>query len=249
MDTTQPLIKIAAVSVIAVCLSGVGVLTGLLPMPGQSSRSPAVTELASAPTPAAPAVPAAAATPAPAATAALLPAAPVATAPATPAATHPAAPARRATPVGTKAKENAKTAHPAPAKDEAGKPANTEEAVTKAPAAPAICRECGVIESIMEVKKPGAGTGLGAVAGGVLGGILGNQIGGGKGRTAMAVLGAAGGAYAGNQVERNARSNTEYQITVRFEDGTTQLITETNPPVWRNGDRVKVSGGLITGAN
>jgi len=168
--------------------------------------------------------------------------------PAAPAASHGTPPVRRATPVGTKPKESAKSAHPAPVKEETDKVATAEDNIAK-PAAPAICRECGVIESIMEVKKPGAGTGLGAVAGGVLGGILGNQIGGGKGRSAMAILGAAGGAYAGHQVERNARSNTEYQITVRFEDGTTQLITETNPPVWRNGDRVKVNGNQISAAN
>jgi uncharacterized protein YcfJ len=43
----------------------------------------------------------------------------------------------------------------------------------------------------------------GTVIGGVAGGLLGNQIGGGRGKTVATVAGAAGGAYAGNQVQKN----------------------------------------------
>ncbi|MGE5161503.1 MAG: glycine zipper 2TM domain-containing protein [Betaproteobacteria bacterium] len=43
----------------------------------------------------------------------------------------------------------------------------------------------------------------GTVIGGVAGGLLGNQIGGGRGKTIATVAGAAGGAYAGNQVQKN----------------------------------------------
>ena len=42
----------------------------------------------------------------------------------------------------------------------------------------------------------------GTVIGGVAGGLLGNSIGGGTGRTVATIAGAAGGAYAGNQVQR-----------------------------------------------
>jgi len=41
----------------------------------------------------------------------------------------------------------------------------------------------------------------------------------------------------------------EYQITVRFDDGTTQRFTEANPPAWRQGDRVKVSDGILRSAD
>ena len=43
----------------------------------------------------------------------------------------------------------------------------------------------------------------GTVIGGVAGGLLGSTIGGGSGRTVATIAGAAGGAYAGNQVQKN----------------------------------------------
>ena len=90
---------------------------------------------------------------------------------------------------------------------------------------PAICNECGTVESVREISNKGEGTGLGAVAGGVLGGLLGSQIGGGNGKKAMAVVGAAGGAFAGHEVEKRMRGETLYEITVRFDDGRTRTYT------------------------
>lgn len=43
----------------------------------------------------------------------------------------------------------------------------------------------------------------GTVIGGVVGGMLGNQVGGGFGNKLATVAGAAGGAYAGNQIQKN----------------------------------------------
>jgi uncharacterized protein YcfJ len=43
----------------------------------------------------------------------------------------------------------------------------------------------------------------GTVIGGVAGGLVGSTIGGGRGKTVATVGGAAGGAYAGNQVQKN----------------------------------------------
>ena len=83
----------------------------------------------------------------------------------------------------------------------------------------AHCATCGVVESVNTVHQKGEGTGLGAVAGGVLGGVLGHQVGGGKGKTAMTVLGAVGGGLAGNEVEKRARGETLFDVQVRMEDG------------------------------
>jgi outer membrane lipoprotein SlyB len=83
----------------------------------------------------------------------------------------------------------------------------------------AQCTTCGVVESVNTVRQKGEGTGLGAVAGGVLGGVLGHQVGGGKGKTAMTVLGAVGGGLAGNEVEKRARGETLFDVQVRMEDG------------------------------
>ena len=111
--------------------------------------------------------------------------------------------------------------------------------------APAICNSCGTIQSVQEISNKGEGTGLGAIAGGVLGGLLGSQIGGGNGKKAMAVVGAAGGAFAGHEVEKRVRGETQYQITVRFDDGNTRTYTETTATQLQSGDRVRLENGRI----
>ena len=112
-----------------------------------------------------------------------------------------------------------------------------------------ICNDCGVIQSVREVEKQGEGSGLGAVAGGIAGGVLGHQTGAGRGRDVMTVLGALGGAFAGHQVEKNAKKMVDYQITIRFDDGSSRLITQETAPTWRSGDRVRLANGVITANN
>jgi uncharacterized protein YcfJ len=55
----------------------------------------------------------------------------------------------------------------------------------------------------------------GTVIGGVAGGLLGHQIGGGKGKTVATVAGAAGGAYAGNQVQKGMQEKDVEVTTER----------------------------------
>ena len=109
----------------------------------------------------------------------------------------------------------------------------------------ANCSNCGIIESIREIETKGQGTGLGMAVGGVAGGLLGNQIGHGGGRTAATILGAAGGAYVGNEVERNTKRGSAYRITLRMEDGTYRTITQRSHPGYGLGERVKVVNGAI----
>lgn len=107
------------------------------------------------------------------------------------------------------------------------------------------CDECGVVLSVREIETMGAGTGLGAVGGAVVGGVLGHQVGGGSGQKIATVVGAVGGAVAGNEVEKRVNSTKSYEITVRFEDGSTRAIVEATAPAWRTGDRVKIVNGVI----
>ena len=107
------------------------------------------------------------------------------------------------------------------------------------------CSDCGTIESIREIAQEGKGSGLGAIAGTLLGGILGHQVGNGTGRDIATVVGALGGAFAGNEVEKNARGSHQYQITVRLDDGSMRTITETAQPKWQNGERVRVNNNRI----
>ena len=113
-----------------------------------------------------------------------------------------------------------------------------------ADAAPAVaCPMCGVVESVTAVQRKGEGTGVGAVAGTVVGGALGNQVGGGNGRTAMTVLGAIGGAVAGNEVEKQVRAVTVYRVKVRTDGGEVRTIEQSSSPAV--GQRVKVEGSRL----
>ena len=41
------------------------------------------------------------------------------------------------------------------------------------------------------------------------------------------------------------KSTKSYEITVRFEDGSSRVITQPEPASWRTGDRVKVVNGVL----
>ena len=110
-------------------------------------------------------------------------------------------------------------------------------------AAVPICTNCGTVESVRQVELEGQGTGLGAVAGGVAGGLLGNQFGSGKGKTAMTVLGAVGGGLAGNQVEKKARSETVYRVSVRMQDGSVGTFQQSQS--FAVGTKVVVDGQTL----
>jgi outer membrane lipoprotein SlyB len=105
------------------------------------------------------------------------------------------------------------------------------------------CPECGVINTIQPVELKGKTTGLGAVAGGVAGGLLGNQIGHGNTRTVMTVGGAAGGAFAGNAIEGNVNKRTAWRVTVRMEDGSVKTLSQSAPPPFAVGERVRIVNG------
>ncbi|MES2242340.1 MAG: glycine zipper 2TM domain-containing protein [Pseudomonadota bacterium] len=142
------------------------------------------------------------------------------------------------------------TTRPAPAKPVVQpRPA----VVAQAPAPkPVVCADCGTVEAVTAVQRQGevngvavgnTTVGLGTVAGGVVGGLLGNQVGGGSGKTAMTVLGAAGGAFAGNQIEKNMKKVTVYQVRVRMNDGSVRTVeVSSSIPV---GSRVIVEGNNL----
>ncbi|MDA8109472.1 MAG: glycine zipper 2TM domain-containing protein [Betaproteobacteria bacterium] len=150
-------------------------------------------------------------------------------------------------------------AAPAPAvKKEAARAAATHRAAAEEPAhkravqvaqAKPRCLDCGVVESVRVVEVKGQGTGLGAVAGGVAGAVLGNQMGNGNGRTVMTLVGAAGGALAGNQIEKSARTTKHWDVSVRMEDGATRVISLAAEPAWRPGDHVRVVNGALQPLN
>lgn len=100
----------------------------------------------------------------------------------------------------------------------------------------------GIVQSVQD-GGPGEASGAGAVVGGVLGGVLGHQVGGGRGQTVATVGGAVGGALLGNQAEKSM--SRKYNVTVRLDDGRTQVYTSRSAPTVHNGDRVKIVNGNV----
>lgn len=115
-----------------------------------------------------------------------------------------------------------------------------------APAAHAICHECGTVTDLRTIQKEGEASGAGAVIGGIAGGVLGHQIGSGRGNDVATVAGAAGGAYAGNQIEKNRNATVTYEVIVKLEDGTTRYFHFGNPTSYRVGDRVRIVDRKLT---
>ena len=120
-------------------------------------------------------------------------------------------------------------------------------AAAQTPANPpaVVCNSCGVVTSVRYVEQTGEGTGAGAVVGGVLGGVLGHQIGAGRGNTAATIAGVGVGAYAGNEVEKNAKKKSYYVVNVQLDNGTRRSFTQGSNPPFREGDRIKVVEGRL----
>jgi outer membrane lipoprotein SlyB len=132
-----------------------------------------------------------------------------------------------------------------------GSGANSETAYPQSTNSSRVNSRYGVVQSIELVRQgsdgiAGSGIGVGTIAGAVVGGIVGNQIGQGSGNTAATVLGAAGGAYAGHELEkRNQQQSDAYKFTIRMNDGSYQTLTQTTNPNMRVGDRVMIENGVV----
>jgi len=228
----HPLIAVAAVSVILTSAAGVAAMTGVLPRSSASSAPVSavapVTPPAIAPAPgsvdtvATPAVSA----PAPAAA---------------PASVAPLPKRRKTTVTRSHAPVEAR-----PIEQSATAPGDgpSQFADAPRPVLP-VAANLGTVESVREIAQAGEGTGLGAIAGGVLGGVVGHQFGGGNGKKILTVAGAAGGAYAGHQVEKQARGTKRWEISVRLDSGALRTLSSDSAPVWRTGDRVRIVNGQL----
>ncbi|MDD2919477.1 glycine zipper 2TM domain-containing protein [Rhodoferax sp.] len=106
----------------------------------------------------------------------------------------------------------------------------------------------GVVQSIALVQQesPSAPIGAGTIVGAVVGGVLGHQVGGGTGNTAATVLGAAGGAYVGHELEKRnqTQQGNVYQLSIRLNNGSYQTLTQTANNDIRVGDSVRIDNGV-----
>lgn len=105
------------------------------------------------------------------------------------------------------------------------------------------CGDCGKIQKIETVTGHRSKVG-GAIIGGVAGAIIGNQVGGGDGKKVATVAGAAGGAYAGNKIAGNMEK-TQYQITVKMDDGHRETVVQNSVKGLAVGHSVRVRNGKV----
>jgi outer membrane lipoprotein SlyB len=102
------------------------------------------------------------------------------------------------------------------------------------------------VQAVREVKDPGQHTGFGPIAGGIAGAVIGDQLGGkGNTRKLLTVLGAAGGAYAGREIERQARATQHWEIDLRRDDGAYDTLRSEVALPYNAGDRVRVVDGRL----
>lgn len=227
----HPLLSIAAISVTVFSLIGIGAVTGLLPH-SSANKTDTATPIV-APTAATVELVQAAADPAqvpPASKPAVKKA--VAHKPAPVKVTAATAPAAAVPP-------------PAPASGDPVPAAPAPVAVAPRPA----CADCGTVENFRQLEVKGDGSALGAVAGGAAGAVVGHQFGRGSGKDLLTIAGAIGGAFAGHEIEKNVRTKTRYEISVRMEDGSLRTVSQDAAPTWRIGDRVRVVDNRIVASS
>jgi outer membrane lipoprotein SlyB len=212
----HPLLLVAAISLTVFSAVGVAALTGLIPHSKGSVNESAPVAAVSAP------------------------------------ATEPApAPAPEVVPAPQPVKKPVVKRHTAPKVAAAEAPAITPPPppVAQAPATYEAPKPVvkpglvGTVTSVREVEEKGDAKGIGAVGGGVAGAVLGHNI--GDNNKLVTILGAAGGALLGNQIEKQARATKHWELTVNFDDGTTQTMKSEAQPFWHQGDRVRLYEGQL----
>jgi outer membrane lipoprotein SlyB len=86
----------------------------------------------------------------------------------------------------------------------------------------ARCRDCGVVESIRQIERSGDVGRADTVA--------------------VKIAGGAAGGASGSAIAARAITERDYEITVRFRDGSTTVINEASARTWQLGNRVIVIG-------
>lgn len=101
---------------------------------------------------------------------------------------------------------------------------------------------------VVRVQEPARASGAGVVIGGIAGGVLGSQVGQGSGRDIATIAGIAGGALAGNAIEKNSQAQQIrdiYRVSVQIDNGTTRAYDVASVGDLRSGDRVRIENGQV----
>jgi outer membrane lipoprotein SlyB len=224
--TLHPLLTAAAVSVIIFSAVGVAAVTGLIPTSKGSPTADTPVASLEAPAPAPAPAPAEEAKPAPERHAA----------PAAKPVHKPVAKAHKPKPATHVAYAETPTLTPPPPPVVAQAPVETPKPVIKP-------GRLGTVEAVREVTQNGSANGIGAVAGGAVGGVLGHQL--KHDSNLVTLVGAAAGAFIGNEAQKRQNASKHWELTVRLDDGSTQTIRSEAAPFWHQGDRVRLLDGKL----
>lgn len=216
----HPLLTAAAISITVFSVVGIGAVTGLIPTStGSQKEKPGLQEEVTLQIPEEIAKPV------------------------EPAITHPV-PAVKKAPVARKVtapRPSAPVAY-----NDYGTPPPPPATVAETPKARVQPGHLATIQAVREVKDPGEHTALGPIAGGIAGAVLGDQIGRGHGtRKVITLIGAAGGALAGREIEKRARGNSHWEIDVRRDDGAYETVRSDVAPPYQPGERVRLLEGRL----
>jgi outer membrane lipoprotein SlyB len=110
------------------------------------------------------------------------------------------------------------------------------------------CSICGTVDSIRAARVTGDQTGLGAVTGGLTGALVRNPLERGNASLVTTILGAAGGAFAGNEIDKSAKRQFAYRVTIRMDDGSFRTVSLPSAPAFTVGDKVRVVEGKLVRA-
>lgn len=105
----------------------------------------------------------------------------------------------------------------------------------------ALCADCGKVSSVQLLERAGEGSAVGLIAGGAAGALLGRQVGGGLGKDLATLAGAAGGAYAGKQLEQRMKTQQVWDVKVTYPGGETRHYEFAQDPGFQVGDVVRKS--------
>lgn len=120
---------------------------------------------------------------------------------------------------------------------------------TTYPSGSSVRAEYGRVSNVevIQTQEPGRASGAGAVIGGIAGGVIGNQVGGGSGRDVARIAGIAGGALAGNAIEKNRNTTVTqtHRVTVQVDGGAYRSYDFSAVTDLRAGDRVRIENGQL----
>ena len=117
---------------------------------------------------------------------------------------------------------------------------------TSAATTAASCPDCAQVVAVSQTEKAGEGSAVGMITGGVVGAVLGHQLGGGFGKDLATVAGAAGGAYAGKEIEKRTNTHKVWTVTVKMPNGHTSNFEYTSHPGYQVGDMVRVENNRLS---